>query len=637
MDQLRVYNRYLFNNRLKTSGRNLRLGNGGLGLVLYGSSNKDGMKVLAPEDIANLSKKDHLAFQVGKENLTNLPSGQIDKTPVSTFRFRLGDIVGVRAEQGAEEVREDEFLVGYNGIDEDTALEIPEGETRKFEVEIKHGLLSTYSGNEEPYLITINMHREEGQTMQEVVTKAIEGIKDQGFSSYDNYDKIVEFKLIDNTSEVGLQTYKFYELDLSNSNESQVPLATGVNPGLKGFVQSQYDDFDIKELKKGKYSVMLLTEDEAPEAFEMPSINVISDSCEGCEALAGYEATGEGYVYSVKMADGGTDKSAGLVTAFGAGATAEKLDNKEGVGVYAVLSAEVIEVTELELEGAEVLLLGHTKEVCIEETSETYEWTETDAECTSKTEVYNITLPDTVCGEDRLDDLKAEYDNDTVAVEGSGGCNTKYTMEIVTNVVCQECDDIYLDTFNTEEPIDFEGTKWKLDKEWDEAALMGFRVKAVRTTMIPPSYLQGKLGNINSASEISVSAGICEGFSMTHTNCPEDKDINVMKVSTNKEPVNMGYQLSFFERRDNKFGGNINPHADYVEQYLTGTTSLIEPDKQYRIYSVKVMDQETHDFANEVTFKIPVKVGYGGAVEDLLNALAGKLGLDPVKSTKVIA
>lgn len=632
MNQLRIYNRYLFNNRLKTSGRNLRLGKGGLGLVLYGSSNEDGMKVLAPEDIANLSKKDHLAFQVGKEELTNLPNGRVDATPVSTFRFRLGDIVGVRAEEGAPEVREDEFLVGYDGVDEGTALEIPEGETRKFEIEIKGGLTSSYSGNEDPYLITINMHREEGQTMQEVVTKAIEDIKSKGFSAYDNYDKIVEFKLIDSTSEAGLQTYKFYELDLSNANETQVPFNVGVNPNLKGFVQSQYDDFDIKELKEGKYSVMLPTDADAPADFEMPSVKVISDSCEGCDALAGYEPTDEGYVYSVKMADGGTDKSAALVTAFGTETTAKKLDNKEGVGVYAVIAPETVEVTELELEGAEVLLLGHTKEVCVEEDSETFAWAETDAECTSKTETYTITLPDTECGDDRLADLKAEYANDTVAVVKSGGCNTKYSMEIVTNVVCKECEDIYLDTFSTKEPIEFEGNKWKKETTWNEEALMGFKVKAVRTTKIPPAYLQGKLGNLNSAPEIAVSAGICEGFSMTHTNCPEDRDINVMKISTNKEPVNMGYQLSFFERRDNKFGGNINPNAGYVEQYLTGTTSLIEPDKQYRIYSVTVMDQETHDFANEVTFKIPTKVGYGGPVEELLNAIAGKLGLEPIKA-----
>ncbi len=628
MDQLRVYNRYLFHNRVKTSGRSLRLGKGGLGLVLFGSSNKDGMKVLSPEDIENLSLEDRLAFQVGQNEQANIPGGLVDNKNVSTFMFRLKDVVGVKATQPDYKVTEDEFRIGYNGINEDTALQIPEGETRSFEIQLDNGLVSFYAGNKDRHLISFDIHREEGQTMQEVVTKAVRDLNREGFNIYDKYNNLVEIGLVDSTSEEGEEAYKLYELNLGNAGEAQVPFGIGTNPNIAGFVQSQYDDFDVKEVEKGKFSVMLPEGEDAPEDFVMPGIMTVQGDCDGCEELEGYEPTSKGYVYSVKIQDQGDDLTGDIE-----GAIENSEVEKIGPGVYVALVENTFDKTEIEgLENPEILFLGHTDEICVNEGEEEFKWVETDNTCTAKKVAYTIVIPDDECGEDRLEELKEAYGNEDITLETSGGCNSEYKMEVLTNVVCDECDEIYLDIFEAEAPTPFEGIKWKEEeKEWDEEALMGIRVKAKRIKNIPPMYLQD-MGNTNTAVDLSVSAGICNPGDVISDTCPEDKDISVIKIATNKGPVNMGYQLRFFEDRDTHFMGNRNPGAKSKERFLTGTESLIEPDKQYVIHSVVVMDEETRDRKNKVTFKLPSKIGYQETVEELLNALAAKLGLEGVKT-----
>src|SRR5690606_15504394 len=61
-------------------------------------------------------------------------------------------------------------------------------------------------------------------------------------------------------------------------------------------------------------------------------------------------------------------------------------------------------------------------------------------------------------------------------------CQTTYQTEILTNIVCEECDPVFRDILNSEAPEDFEFVSWeKEEKTYSPTAKMGIRFRAKPT------------------------------------------------------------------------------------------------------------------------------------------------------------
>ena len=76
-------------------------------------------------------------------------------------------------------------------------------------------------------------------------------------------------------------------------------------------------------------------------------------------------------------------------------------------------------------------------------------------------------------------ELQAAYSDLTIVVDSQAACQTTYSTTVTTNVVCDECDDLFEGLFSSEAPVDFDLVPWqKAAKVYDENALMGIRFRA---------------------------------------------------------------------------------------------------------------------------------------------------------------
>ena len=108
-----------------TSGGSFNLAKGQLGLIdLEGVPGTQGLKVI--NSLNGLAKDRQLQLRVGKHDIANNRS-QSSKD-WSTETFKVSDIIGLRVDAPTEGIITDKMTLGYNGIDDDSAIVLGQGE-----------------------------------------------------------------------------------------------------------------------------------------------------------------------------------------------------------------------------------------------------------------------------------------------------------------------------------------------------------------------------------------------------------------------------------------------------------------------------------------------------------------------------
>jgi hypothetical protein len=225
----------------------------------------------------------------------------------------------------------------------------------------------------------------------------------------------------------------------------------------------------------------------------------------------------------------------------------------------------------------------------------------------------------------------------------AGGCKRTYATLVNSNIVCEGCDDNYIQPFYAEIPTEFQEVSWEaLDFTFDEDAKMGIKIEGKPFKLVPENYEQDWIPFIETSTKIkAVSFGFRE---QDYLNFVPAYDVNtefatVRRIRYAKDVNNLSQ--SFFGAEEmgrqhyqgeTQFKKNLFARANFSQD------SLLSYQKRMVQYHIKYQDTGlsqmgggrsniTHDFM------IIVEQGKHQEIETVLNKLAGRLGLENVSIT----
>lgn len=219
-------------------------------------------------------------------------------------------------------------------------------------------------------------------------------------------------------------------------------------------------------------------------------------------------------------------------------------------------------------------------------------------------------------------------------------CQTRYTTNVVTNLVCDECDPVFLDYYVSEAPEDYDTNTWnKLSQDAaDPGCLCGIRFKAKPFVLAGEEALRDKIGFIETSSQIRVAADYPEEIREGIGELPKST-APFRQIERQQHRTHLGGNLRDIENEGRSYFRDLQYYDDYLGRLLTGTTSNIEDQfRQYAHYTLTVRHKSlTQGFASEnvenINYDFYVELGNHQNVEALLNDIAANAGIQTVQAT----
>lgn len=623
------------------SGYDGNLAKGQLAVVKNKALKGKGKEVTA--DFDGMTQKDLIAFEIGEVTTPN-KQRTVEVPYISTGFFPIGNIVDIKAYAPSNvTLKLDHIEIGYDGINESTALFIPEGKAAVMDIVVE-GLVASMFFGQESFIIQKRVYRAVGESMQAVTRRLVKELNEEVIptatgwaSTTDVLSQFLEIGVIDSTTTttVGVNSV-FSSLTLVNNGDSNA-LAD---------VQAQYPNYTVVQTARDgdntTYTIVRPQADPALASYVKTVVDVDGKGCADC--LATYSLVDGGYVYHVSIEDDGVDLTttlAGLVT----GETQlDKLGNKDGRGTYAIVMPAIMAQVAIDAiitarPEAEVKYLGEIKDVCSKTTTTSTAWVAGET-CVATTKGFSIIVKDNDCGATRLPELQAAYP-DLVITEDRvvGGCKRKYNTTVPTNIVCPECSPIFLQPFYGEAPDNFEGISWEAVAEtYDADALMGITIKGKPFFMYPEIYEEDFVPFIETSLKVkSASFGWREDDILNYTGSQYDVDLEFAKVVfvERAQDVNNLSQSHFGAEDEGKmFGTNKWKHkANLFARTNLSEERILKYHKRLLKYVVEFRDQGLSQGSasrSDIThgFGIMVEEGKHEAIQTILSKLAAKVGLE---------
>ena len=129
-------------------------------------------------DFDGMTQKDLIALEIGE---VTTPSKQrtVEVPYKSTGFFPIGSIVDIKAYAPSNvTLKVDHLEIGYDGINDSTALFIPEGKSAVMDIVVE-GLVASMFFGQESYIIQKRAYRAEGESMQEVVRRLVKELNEE--------------------------------------------------------------------------------------------------------------------------------------------------------------------------------------------------------------------------------------------------------------------------------------------------------------------------------------------------------------------------------------------------------------------------------------------------------------------------
>lgn len=623
------------------SGYDGNLAKGQLAVVKNKALKGKGKEVTA--DFDGMTQKDLIAFEIGEVTTPN-KQRTVEVPYISTGFFPIGNIVDIKAYAPSNvTLKLDHIEIGYDGINESTALFIPEGKAAVMDIVVE-GLVASMFFGQESFIIQKRVYRAVGESMQSVTRRLVKELNEEVIptatgwaSTTDVLSQFLEIGVIDSTTTttVGVNSV-FSSLTLVNNGDSNA-LAD---------VQAQYPNYTVVQTARDgdntTYTIVRPQADPALASYVKTVVDVDGKGCADC--LATYSLVDGGYVYHVSIEDDGVDLTttlAGLVT----GETQlDKLGNKDGRGTYAIVMPAIMAQVDIDAiitarPEAEVKYLGEIKDVCSKTTTTTTAWVAGET-CVATTKGFSIIVKDNDCGATRLPELQAAYPDLVITEDGVvGGCKRKYNTTVPTNIVCPECSPIFLQPFYGEAPDNFEGISWEAVAEtYDADALMGITIKGKPFFMYPEIYEEDFVPFIETSLKVkSASFGWREDDILNYTGSQYDVDLEFAKVVfvERAQDVNNLSQSHFGAEDEGKmFGTNKWKHkANLFARTNLSEERILKYHKRLLKYVVEFRDQGLSQGSasrSDIThgFGIMVEEGKHEAIQTILSKLAAKVGLE---------
>lgn len=748
---------FVIGGAVKTSGGSLNLANGELALVDQTNSTQNGLAVLATVAGRSKSAKD-LTLRLGVSD--RLPTRSHNNGSEKTLPFALEEVVGLRV--SAPEITEqtvDEILIGYDGINADTAFAFRTGDsTFRVTLELSGDPLAFRGGGSaDMEYVSVNIDIPDCDPTdtcvdcdpcatvdpRNLIIQAIETLKRHqltGGLTVDQYVDITPVFRCDDPMTATEIPYDYYCLSVCDSG-SENALA---------LVAQQYDTAVIRTERVGATSTyqMLLPQSAGAPADYGQTLASLIKGCEACPA--GYTEVPGGVLYAVSLEDDGTDQSTLVDNLPGYVATtiAREPGSLGGVGFYTLVLDNALTQAEITAflassviaKTAVIVKLGDVDAICTNATVTNTAWTNCGT-CNVIRETYTITLADDVCGNDRLVELNGAYTEEVtivtqvatsvaITLTGTSGtanitieginylatfatdltttadnfrvahaaailaahnmvvtdlagvltftaptadwalptianvatdlagttgtvdiadtlpfrdaCQTKYSISVVSNIVCDECDPIFKDYYITSAPESYDGQEWVKDANVGSnpsgTCLTGIRVKGKVFVLQSEECLRDEIGFVETSVKVRASAGypleVREGIGRIKQGQYQSKYLSRWTPRTH-----LAGNLRDLENEGRAyFKGATYNHKDHLGRLLTGTESNMEDQLvQYVHYTLQIRTAKGAQgfgarVSQDINYNIWVEVGRHAAVENLLNDIATFAGVQAVRA-----
>ena len=729
------FSRHLFtlNGNVLASGGAKNLAKGQFTIVKSGVASANGAVVVS--DFAGLPDSTVYEMRLGKAVTPNVRTAMNGK-PYSSELFTIKDVVSIEANAPKFFERTvDSIIVGYDGINADTAIELLEGQTTVLDITLSGEHVGFITGNCE-YNIKLNFGREVGETNQEAIERLVKRLKEQTFPQGVNITEVLDIKVVNSENEpLSGVPYVFSSLTLTDEGDSNA-LAD---------IQAQYPLHKV-ELTNRVDLVSTYTILHAQSVTLADYVKTVASYVKGCEDCAeDYSKVGQGVIYSVSIEDEGNDLTTtvdnlpGFVTG-----TVIKKGQDGSRGIYTVVLDNALTDAEIAsyvaTAGAQataiIELIGDVTVICSNATTTSTAWVAGQV-CQASVELYKIQLKDDDCDGSRLAELQAQYPglvieagvptgqasqtitlsgvagNAVIVVNGvsyttafdtdltntagdfvtahaaailadtgivvtsalavitfagdavgfpaiasvagglgetisaidylttasAGGCQRVYSTSVVTDIVCEECSDIFLDQFSSEAPAPFDFVEWVkvASNVPSETALMGIKLTGKLFDMIPTEATRDSIPFYETSTRVKASGGYLVETAFSFD--PNYNDIFAVKrLSRAQDRDNLGAHLMSLEEASKYyFDGEVRHKNNLFAKAFLGEESVLDFQKQYVQYSITIHDSKYSQGRGGrsdmgTTYSVWAELGRNVNLENYINKLATKAGLNAVKA-----
>ena len=228
---------------------------------------------------------------------------------------------------------------------------------------------------------------------------------------------------------------------------------------------------------------------------------------------------------------------------------------------------------------------------------------------------------------------------DYLTTASVGGCQRVYSTSVVTDIVCEECSDIFLDTFSSEAPAPFDFVEWVkvASNTPSETALMGIKLTGKLFDMIPTEATRDSIPFYETSTRVKASGGYLVETAFSFD--PNYNDIFAVKrLSRAQDRDNLGAHLMSLEEASKYyFDGEVRHKNNLFAKAFLGEESVLDFQKQYVQYSITIHDSKYSQGRGGrsdmgTTYSVWAELGRNVNLENYINKLASKAGLPAVKA-----
>ena len=635
--------------QVMTNGYSTRLAKGQFGIVDKGGSPTAlGMPVV--NSFSTTPKNRLFELKLGIAPLT--PTRSQSNKAYSSMPFKLSEIVDIKVNAPQVGITVDEFIIGYDGINADTALVLTNGDNEVIDITLSGeaiGMLG-YPGA----TVTVKLHLEAPNTgtftMHEIVEKAVLRLKDitlVGGVPITEYLTITPVNSTNTTSVLG-QAHQFFTLKVQdNGNHSALGLVQAAYPdhlvkresyipGTANAGVSTYVILAPVGTTLSDFEQVLTTQDgdcgnpdcttstneiswsagdtcvAKPKVFTLQlgddcngsRLGEVQDANQDLNVFIDSDADYQDTVYlagstgSIIVTLGSTSYTTNYNTS-----TSQTADDFVTNHAAAILAATGLVVTS---PGSELLFVG------------------------SQAAVSSIVASGTL--NDGTDGISQQEGTQVTGV----ACQTVYKTVVFSEVVCEECSPLLRDLFVSDAPVPVGFVHWTEEATvYDEEALMGIFIKSKVNILAGSEEYRDSLPFVYSSTRLSIAnqapGMVTESFSMG-----TNGRFNVKLLSIATEPEAMGGQFYDMEERTRVYFENRQRLAgNNYGKLVLGQESHLKPLTQYVDYVIRIRTTRfAQSFSGEVVenfdYHILVDACNYGAVQGLINNLADDANLDRV-------
>ena len=220
-------------------------------------------------------------------------------------------------------------------------------------------------------------------------------------------------------------------------------------------------------------------------------------------------------------------------------------------------------------------------------------------------------------------------------------CQTTYEITVGTNMVCEECDEIFKDFYLSEEPQGYDGVSWELysasvAEETD--CKCGIRFISKLWKMTPEDATLYKVPYIEDSASIEVSAGFSDYTDLQSSGLDFKEPVKVQRIRYKQNRDMVAGHLLALENTNSFYFTDFGKDKNVLRRKLTGReTGFSDMDAQFVDYALTINHATfAQGFGNRsqnyITYHFLVEYGRHANIEAELNRLVSSVGLPVVSA-----